>query len=113
VVSTPRFYLRGLEGRLAKASSKLLICSTPLFRKKAAFQNTKLSWKEQKIWSWIRTRPQTKNDCAGKEQQQITALLLEAPGSNLGPNINYLDCDIISTQSHGRVLLHLFQFIIL
>jgi hypothetical protein len=28
-----------------------------------------------KIWSWVLTRPETKNDCTGKGKQQITALL--------------------------------------
>jgi hypothetical protein len=28
-----------------------------------------------KIWSWIPTGPETKNDCAGEGQEEITALL--------------------------------------
>jgi hypothetical protein len=30
-----------------------------------------------KIWSWVPMGPETKNDCAGEGQQQITALLLK------------------------------------
>jgi hypothetical protein len=26
-----------------------------------------------KIWSWVPTGPKSNNDCAGKDQQQITA----------------------------------------
>jgi hypothetical protein len=31
-------------------------------------------WELTKIWSWVPTGPEAKNDCAGVDQQQITAL---------------------------------------
>jgi hypothetical protein len=39
------------------------------------FQTHKSSWNELKFWPWIPTGSETKNDSAGKGQQQFTAML--------------------------------------
>jgi hypothetical protein len=44
-----------------------------LFSKKYHFK-TRKSLERTKIWSWFPTGPDTKNDCAGKDQQQFIGL---------------------------------------
>jgi hypothetical protein len=38
-----------------------------------------------KVWSWVPTGPETKNDCAAESQQQITALYSYAANVILTP----------------------------
>jgi hypothetical protein len=46
-----------------------------IFQEEAPFKNTRMVLEITKIWSRVPTGPETKNDCAGEGQQQITALL--------------------------------------
>jgi hypothetical protein len=47
-------------------------------KEKASFQNIQVVLKGTKIWSWILAGPETKNGCAGKDQQQPTAQISQS-----------------------------------
>jgi hypothetical protein len=43
-----------------------------LIEEETPFQNTWIVLERIKIWSWVPTRPETKVDCAGEDQQKFT-----------------------------------------
>jgi hypothetical protein len=45
----------------------------PLIEEGALFQNTQ-KLERTKLWSWVPTGPETKNDCAGQDQQHWIGL---------------------------------------
>jgi hypothetical protein len=44
----------------------------PLVETETPFPKTETVLQRTKIWSWLPTGPETKNDCAGEGQQQLT-----------------------------------------
>jgi hypothetical protein len=58
----------------AKENSRILL----LVEEETVLQNT-LSVHGTKIWSWVPMGPETKNDCTGEGQKQITAPLSFMP----------------------------------
>jgi hypothetical protein len=47
----------------------------PLIEEEAPFPTTQMVFELTKTWSWVPTRPEANNDCAGEVQQQFSVML--------------------------------------